>query len=203
MYEDQTQDFLKDIKNRLNLLKCQYDSDEITSDSADEGQDTQGQACGFCHGCIEGVKERGVPECDELLTARVESKKDPAKSAAAPVSQFSSRTEVAILQLPINAANDVKTRHFRSALDYECDCCGETWSSNSGLTGFSYRSKVANLARDNRLDQFSLELSVVTHNEKCKSCGAQATSFYQPFERVRLVIKFVSRLLESDWYTNK
>ena len=41
MYEDQTQDFLKDIKNRLNLLKCQYDCDETTSDSADEGQDTQ------------------------------------------------------------------------------------------------------------------------------------------------------------------
>lgn len=199
MYADKTSDFLSDIRNRLNLLKCQYDCDESNADSADEHSTADGEPCGFCQGCIEGVKESGVPECDELVSASVATKKDPAKSATAPISQFSSRTEVGIIQLPTNAADDVKTRHFRSALDYECDCCGRAWSSDSGLTGFSYRSKANTLDRNNRLDQFALELSVVTHNEKCKGCGSQATGYFWPFERVRLVIKFVNRLLENEW----
>ena len=67
MYQDQTQDYLHDIQNRINLQKCQYDHNEhSTSESADEDEDIFDQACGFCQGCIEGVKETGIPNCHDV-----------------------------------------------------------------------------------------------------------------------------------------
>ena len=63
MFQEYTHDFLSDIQNRINLQKCQYDCDETTSDSGDDVSD---EACGFCQGCIEGVKETGAPLCDDF-----------------------------------------------------------------------------------------------------------------------------------------
>lgn len=103
-------------------------------------------------------------------------------------------------ELPCTEENEVRTRHFRSALDYECEDCGAAWSSNSGLTVFSYRPHKGRHNKANRLDQFSLELRVATHKEQCQECAAQATGFYQPYERVRLIIQFVNRLLEKERY---
>ena len=64
MFKEQTHDFLDDIRNRINLLKCQYDLDESTSSEVEDENDSD-QGCGFCHGCIEGVMETGAPQCDE------------------------------------------------------------------------------------------------------------------------------------------
>ena len=64
MYQDQTHDFIDDIRNRINLLKCQYNNDESSSSEAEDEIESE-QGCGFCNGCIEGVMKTGAPQCDE------------------------------------------------------------------------------------------------------------------------------------------